>query len=179
MGSPKALLDYGGMTAVRRATETLLRGGCARVVVVLGAEAASIRPAVPDQPEVVVVVNEDWPRGRTGSLKAGIRAAPKAPAWVMLPVDHPLVTPEDVRGLIEAWRPGEIPLVRPIHKGRGGHPILLDATLQEELLALNDDEPLRNLLRSYRNRERRAPGSRGTVINVDTPEDYARNRLET
>ena len=164
------------MTAVRRATDTLLEGGCERVVVVLGAGVESIRRAVPDRPEVVVVVNEGWPRGRTGSLKAGIRAAPEAPAWVMLPVDHPLVMPEDVRGLIKAWRPGKVPLVRPIHEGRGGHPILLDAALREEILALDDDEPLRDLLRNYRERERQTEGSRGTVLNVDTPEDYERHR---
>ncbi len=174
MGSPKALLDYGGKTAVRRTVEVLLLGGCEQVVVVLGAGVESIRPAVPDRPEVAVVVNEAWSRGRTGSLRTGIRAASGAPAWVMLPVDHPLVVPEDVRGLIEAWQPGEIPLVRPVHEGRGGHPILLDATLREELLALDDDEPLRDLLRSYGDRERKTDGSRGTVLNVDTPEDYAR-----
>ena len=171
MGTQKALLDYGGQAAVCRVTETLLAGGCDRVVVVLGADANRIRPAVPVRPEITVAVNERWSRGRTGSLKAGLRATPDAPAWILLPVDHPLVTPEDVRALIDVWRPGEIPLVRPIHDGRGGHPILLDAMLREDLLALGDDEPLRDLLRNYRSRERRVSGSRGTIQNLDTPED--------
>jgi molybdenum cofactor cytidylyltransferase len=176
MGSPKALLDYGGIPAVRRSIDVLQRGGCDRVVVVLGSGAESIRKAVPAALKVVVTVNEEWERGRTGSLKAGLLASRDAPGWILLPVDHPLVTPSDVRGLIGAWQPGEVPLVRPVHEGRGGHPILLDASLQEELLALGDDEPLRDLLRKYRDREQRTEGSRGTVLNVDTPEDYARVR---
>jgi CTP:molybdopterin cytidylyltransferase MocA len=171
MGSPKALREYDGVPAIRRVTGTLLAGGCDRVVVVLGADEESIRPAVPDRPEVTVVVNELWERGRTGSLRAALRATRDAPAWILHPVDHPLVIPEDVRALIAAWVPSETPLVRPVHEGRGGHPILLDAMLREDLLALGDDEPLRDLLRNYRCRERRVSGSPGTIQNLDTPED--------
>ncbi len=171
MGSPKALRAFGGVPAVRRVVETLLGGGCGEVVVVLGADAELIRPAVPDGPEVTVVVNGQWERGRTGSLQAGLSAARDASGWVMHPVDHPLVVPGDVCALIDAWRPGAVPVVRPIHEGRGGHPILLDASLGNDILTLGPDEPLRNLLRSHRAREWIVPGSRGTVQNLDTPDD--------
>lgn len=174
MGSPKALLLFDGVPAVRRITETLLAGGCDRVVVVLGADADLIRPAVPVRPEVRIVVNEAWEQGRTGSLRAGLLASRDAPGWILHPVDHPLVVAGDVRALTRAWRPGEVPLVRPVHGGRGGHPILLDGSLLDGILALDDDEPLRDLLRGLRDREETVEGSRGTTLNLDTPDDLRR-----
>jgi len=172
MGSPKALLDYGGETGLERVVRALSGGGCAPVVVVLGAGAEEIRPRVPEVARAVV--HESWAAGRTGSLKAGIVAAAGAAAWVVLPVDHPLATAEDVAALVAAWRTARPPLARAVHGGRGGHPVLLDARLREELLALGDDEPLRTVVRRHAAAGADVPASPGVLVNVDTPEDHER-----
>ena len=62
-------------------------------------------------------------------------------------------------------------VVRPVRDGRGGHPILLDAVLKPEILDLGDDEPLRNLVRRHAEQEVTIPGSPGTLVDVNTPED--------
>ena len=121
-----------------------------------------------------VVEHAGWESGRSGSLKAGIAAAPDADAWVLLPVDHPLVTTEDVRALVGAWRKERAPVVRPVRDGRGGHPVLLDASIRDEILALGDDEPLRDVVRRHGEREVVVPGSAATRVDVNTPEDYRR-----
>jgi CTP:molybdopterin cytidylyltransferase MocA len=171
MGSPKALLDFGGRTAVEIAVANLRRGGCGSVFVVVGAEAERIRAAVPAG--VTVVANEGWRKGRTGSVRTGIDAAGDAPAFVLLPVDHPLVVPDDVAALLEAWRAGgRPPVVRTVREGRGGHPILIDAALVGAIRDLDADAPLREVIRAHRDREVTVEGSPGVLVNVDTPEDY-------
>lgn len=176
MGRPKALLPFGDRTALDLCLSALLDGGCGPVVAVLGAAAAGIRAAVHPPAGARLVDHPGWASGRTGSLRAAIAAAPAAPAWVILPVDHPLATAADVAALIAAWREGRPPVVRPVRDGRGGHPILIDAALQDEMLALGDDDPLRNVVRAHRDRERTVPGSPGTLLDLNTPEDWERVR---
>jgi CTP:molybdopterin cytidylyltransferase MocA len=174
MGTPKALLPIGGETAVARAAWTLARGGCGPVVVVLGSEAERVATLGGIPTWTRTVVHEGWQAGRSGSLKAGIGAVPEAAAWVVLPVDHPLVQGEDVGALVRAWRAEWPAVVRPVRDGKGGHPILLDAALKPELLDLGDDEPLRDLVHRHADREVTVPGSPGTLVDVNTPEDYER-----
>ena len=67
MGGPKALVG----TWLVDAVTTLRVGGCARVVVVLGASAAEARPLL-DGYDAEVVVAEDWDEGMGASLRAGL-----------------------------------------------------------------------------------------------------------
>ena len=138
MGSPKPLLGFGGRTALELVTDALIHGGCDPVVLVLGAAADEILAGSDVPLGVRVCVNERWPEGRSGSLLAGIRATPDAPAWVVLPVDHPLATSADVAALIGAWREGRPPVARVVREGRGGHPVLLDAALGADGIGLID-----------------------------------------
>lgn len=171
MGSPKALLDFGGRTALSIAVANLRGGGCDPVVAVVGADADRVRAAVPEG--VTIAVNPDWREGRSGSVRVGIDAATGAGAFVILPVDHPLVVPEDVAAIVAAWRDGRRPpVVRTVREGKGGHPILIDAAVAPEVLALPADAPLRDVVRAHRDHEVTVEGSSGVLVNVDTPEDY-------
>jgi len=189
MGRPKALLEYGGRgrTGAEIALASLAGGGGDDpVVLVIGADAEAIRRAALILPVgTLVIENAGWEAGRTGSIQAGLAAAPTADAYVILPVDHPLVVPADVAALVEAWRGAagggprrrrRIGVVRVEHGGRGGHPILFDAGVAEEVRALAPDAPLRDVIRAHlhRDRETVVRGSPGVLVNVDTPEDYHR-----
>ena len=68
------------------------------------------------------------------------------------------------------------PVVRTAHDGRGGHPILFDAAVADEVRALGPDAPLRDALRPRRDETVTVPGSPGVLVNVDTPGDYAAAR---
>jgi len=70
-GLPKALIAYPVRLLVERAADTLREAGCARTVVVLGAQAARVRAAAPDLPETVV--NPDWASGLGSSPRVGRR----------------------------------------------------------------------------------------------------------
>jgi choline kinase len=63
---PKVLLDFAGVTLLRRHLSNLLKAGVRRIVMTVGFEAEAIRAAVADAGAVVQFV--DNPRFRNGSL---------------------------------------------------------------------------------------------------------------
>ncbi|HLV59591.1 MAG TPA: NTP transferase domain-containing protein [Natronosporangium sp.] len=123
-GMPKALVEVDGERLVERGARTLRDGGCAPVVVVLGAAADRIRSAA-RLDGCTVVDNPDWPTGMGSSLRAGLAALADtgAVAVVVLLVDLPGVTAEAVRRV--AARAAPDALVMAGYGDRRGHPVLL------------------------------------------------------
>jgi len=176
-GRPKALLTVGGTTFLSLLTSTLRAAGAdeVRAVVSAGLRPAAAALAVPGL-ELLV------PPEPTAEPLVSLKAALTGPAhqWQALlvqPVDHPLVLPRTVRRLIDAYDGGRgRPLVQLRLRGRGGHPLLVGATLFDELLALPEGrEGLRGLLRE--DPERVAvceTDDAGAVSGVNTEGDYRR-----
>ncbi|WIB68971.1 nucleotidyltransferase family protein [Curtobacterium sp. MCBD17_035] len=152
MGRPKALVrGADGRPWVERAVRTLLDGGCATVVVVLGAAADVARPLVPDHPAVRVVVAGAWAEGLGASLRAGLVAVAdgdRAPgdrscdddgarggadAVLVTLVDLPELPVAAVRRLLEVEPPGpsgphggrRARLRQAMFGDRPGHPVLV------------------------------------------------------
>ena len=121
MGGPKALVG----TWLVDAVAALRDGGCARVVVVLGASAEEARPLLGGY-DVEVVVAEDWDEGMGASLRAGLAAlvgGSEAAALVTL-VDLPDVGAEVVERLLA--RPvTATTLTRASYAGTPGHHVLI------------------------------------------------------
>jgi nicotine blue oxidoreductase len=123
-GGPKALVRRDGRLLVERAVATVRGGGCAPIVVVLGAEAAQVR-AQADLGDAIVVDNPGWKSGMGSSLKVGLEAVggTDAEAVVVLLVDTPGITPDAVRRVADKHGPDM--LVAATYEGRRGHPVLL------------------------------------------------------
>jgi CTP:molybdopterin cytidylyltransferase MocA len=131
MGGPKALLrDDRGVPYLDRAVGALLEGGCADVVVVLGAEAEEARAVLGrdgwlDDPDVRVVEAGDWDEGMGASLRSGLAALPSHADTVLVTlVDLPDVGAEVVDRMV-AVAAGRTTLARATYHGRPGHPVLL------------------------------------------------------
>ncbi len=174
MGSPKALLDVGGRTAVDAVADKLRRGGAAPVLVVLGARADAVRAGARLE-DAVVVPHPGWAAGRTSSIQAGLAALPEdASAVVLALVDMPLVRAETVAALraAHASAPPDVEAIVPVHGGRRGHPVLLRRVLFARVVALGPDAPLSDVLRAARRAE--VPvGDPGIHVDLDTPDDAA------
>ena len=140
MGGPKALLEFRGRLLVERAVETAVLGGCADVLVVLGASADDVLRRA-DLRSARTVVNEDWTEGMGSSLRSGLRtlqsiespgeasgtsesSANRIDAALILLVDQPFVGPQAVREVLGTWRRGAR-LAAASYDGRRGHPVLL------------------------------------------------------
>ncbi|WP_215450325.1 NTP transferase domain-containing protein [Streptomyces sp. ATCC 21386] len=129
-GRPKALLTHRGRPLVEHAVDVLRAGGCTRVHVVLGAEAAAVR-ARADLSGCVLVDNPDWAEGMGSSLRAGLESLPgtgAAAALVSL-VDQPGIGPEAVARVLTAHgsRGSRGSLVAAAYDGVRGHPVLFGA----------------------------------------------------
>jgi len=123
-GGPKALVRHGDSLLVERAVRTVRDGGCAPVVVVLGAAAAEVR-ATARLGDVTIVENQGWKSGMASSLRAGLEAlaGTDADAAAVLLVDTPGVTSEAVRRVLA--KSGRDALVAATYGPRRGHPVLL------------------------------------------------------
>jgi nicotine blue oxidoreductase len=180
MGGSKALLELGGETALARCLRVLHEGGCEELRVVLGAQAESVRRALPPGLAADVVLNPRPETGQTGSLKLALaRGTGRGEFFVLHTVDHPLAQAADVRALLAAAArraPGQR-IVLPVVGGRRGHPALFEAALATEFLALGDDEPAHRVPRRDPARVLEVPlANEWLTRDLDTPEDLAAAR---
>ncbi|ORW73549.1 nucleotidyltransferase family protein [Mycobacterium saskatchewanense] len=116
-GKPKVLVDGWLDTAVG----ALRGGGCADVVVVLGA--AQIVPP----PRVTAVVAPDWEDGLSASVRAGLAGADRMRAdyAVLHVIDTPDVGPAVVARVLDRAARSGAGLARAYFGDRPGHPVVL------------------------------------------------------
>ena len=173
-GGPKALVRFEGKLLVERAIATLLDGGCERVVVVLGANAASVREQA-HLGDAKIVVNEQWPDGMSTSLRVGLAACAEASGAVVALVDQPGVTSLGVRRLIASWRSSGLPVAAASYGGAVRNPVLFGAPVWSDVVAaVRGDEGARGWLRA--NTDIVLPVEMADVasaFDIDTPADLA------
>ena len=175
MGRPKQLLDWHGQPLIAAQAQALLDGGCETVVVVLGAHADAVRPAIPGRVGIHVATNRDWSSGRASSIRVGATATPDhADALVIASVDQP-TSAAVVRRLaaaLHADAPANI--VVPRFEGRNGHPPIFRRELLPELRGVSEEqEGLREVRRRHVDCTSFIELSDPIVtLNLNTPELY-------
>lgn len=182
MGRPKALVELGGRLLVESAAEVLRAGGCAPVVVVLGAAAEEVR-ARAALPGCALVDNPDWPTGMGSSLRHGLDHLTNTSAEfagltavIVLPVDVPEVTAAAVRRVAALAAPDV--LARADYDDGPGHPVLLGrAHWAGARESARGDAGARDYLRAHRAEVRLVPcADIASGTDVDRPEDLDRLR---
>jgi len=118
-GMPKVLAREGEW--LQAAVTALHAGGCAEVVVVLGAAIVDVPPPAR------AVIAADWADGLSASLRAGLAAVESGPAGyaALLTVDTPDVGAAVVRRVLAAARSSASGLARARYDGRPGHPVVV------------------------------------------------------
>lgn len=207
MGTSKPLVRNDGASFLARAIQNLW-AACDVVVVVLGSGAKQVQAAVELEFELLAqtgqlhralaeaqrhgrkgfevrfVENTKWRSGMLGSVRLGLREAAQAKpeAIVVMPVDHPEVSPATVIGIAtlvrlarEACRtPRERSRFRyalvPRYRRRRGHPVALTTPLARDVVADRDAADLSDAIR----RSARMVGyldvdDAGVVVNRNTP----------
>ena len=174
MGSPKALLHYQGQTFIERICKAFLTAGVDELIVVLGARAEEIGRALPSHPALRSVVNARYFQGQLSSLMVGIGAlSPESEAVVVNLVDHPLVSTETIKAVIDSFRAAPLPIVIASYQGKRGHPVLFSSQVYGEILAAPLDQGAKVVVRKDPARVREiALDDPGILADIDTPEDY-------
>ena len=173
MGRPKALLPWRGVALVEYQAASLLEGGASEIVVVLGHEHNLVAPQVVGE-GVRYVVNPLYRRGKTTSIKTGLRELGSEVTDVMLlAVDQPR-PPEIVARVVDSHvRTGAL-ITSPRYGGRGGHPLIFSAALREELAAITEEgEGVRAVFRAHADDVNEVHIDDAVIrLDLNTPEDY-------
>jgi molybdenum cofactor cytidylyltransferase len=144
---PKALAAFGAKLALERAIETCAAmPGLARPIVVLGCSASRVLAGwkktlranspvrVNTRLPAPIARNVRWRRGQLTSLVAGLSWVPRGAAFMIYPVDYPLISPALLAALIKAYRRREPQhqIVMPAIGRRAGHPVIVAPGLRAE-----------------------------------------------
>ena len=159
LGTPKQLLNVDGETLLHRAARLALATAPAQTLVVLGADAAAMREAVADL-DVRSVVCDDWQRGQSASLQAGVSALDDGVEGVLvLLCDQVDLTAAHANTLLQAWHDDPTRAVASVYADVIGVPAVLPRAWFADVLRLQGDRGARDLLR------RRA----GEVVKIAAP----------
>jgi CTP:molybdopterin cytidylyltransferase MocA len=175
LGSPKQLIVHEGVPLVRRAAIATADAGANPVVVVLGANASLIEPALRGLASVTTVVNADWANGMSSSLATGLRALGDAieyDAVLITLADQPFVDAGALKRLIAAFD-NEHRIVSSAYNGVIGVPAVFAREYVADLMQLEGDSGAGQWLRRRSGEVTSIPLDAGAV-DIDTPADETR-----
>lgn len=175
MGRAKQLLPVNEKPLLRFVAERVIKAAVSPVVVVLGAEAEKIAPALDGLP-VQLVVNPAWAEGMGSSLRIGVEAilarAPDMEALIVALGDQPGLPDGHLDQLVARYRRGGCSLVASQTGPRRVPPVLFGREWFPKLLTLTGDAGAREILQEERPDFASVPLADNT--DLDTPEDYTR-----
>lgn len=152
-GSPKQLLVYNGEPLITRAAKAAREAGAEEVVVVLGADAAEVAPAVSGFAHIRTIVNDRWASGLGSSIAAGVTAVfdgARYDAVLLTLADQPLVDARALKQLLDAFG-SESRIVASAYNNTIGVPALFAAEHVPALLRLSGDQGAGRWLRDRAN----------------------------
>jgi molybdenum cofactor cytidylyltransferase len=175
MGAPKQLLEIDRKPLVVRSVEAALGSAAWPVVVVLGANAEQIRPALARLP-VLITENPAWAEGMAASIRAGVTTVQQfsrhLDAVVIALCDQPAFSTDTITQLVAAQHTTGRSIVAAHYAGRHGAPALFLREHFPTLVALTGEEGARALLNDDPTRVASVELP-DLAIDLDTPEDFA------
>ena len=174
MKENKLLLKLDGETLIERVVKTVKGSSADEVIVVLGHEAEKVREQLVKL-DCKVVVNENYMRGQSESVKVGLAAvASSAEAVMILPADVALIDAESINSVIDEHRKSKSQIVIASHKHQSGHPILLDRALFQEVSQIDESAlGLKAVINRHRSEVKYVEvGTENVLIDIDTREEF-------
>lgn len=175
MGRPKQLLEWRGKTLLRHVLDSLLSSAADEIILVLGHEAEAIKKSLPEFP-IKIVINPDYRQGMASSLRQGLLAMdPASEAFLVLLADQPDIGPEIINRMIREFQRAapKRGIIRPVYRGRPGHPVLIGVNYLHEVLQLQGDVGARRILMNHPEDISEIDMDQDAVLeDIDTPEDY-------
>lgn len=174
MGFPKQLIIHEGEPLVRRIATAAVEVGASPVVVVLGANAKMIAPALSGLAPVRTVVNSEWSKGLASSLSTGLSAVlaeAECDAVLVTLADQPLVNAAALKRLVAAFS-GKRRIVASAYNDTVGVPAVFGREHVDDLMRLTGDAGAGVWLRSRPNEVTCVPLD-VAAFDIDTPSDAA------
>ena len=172
MGDFKPLLPFGEGSIISRCVDNMKQAGAGEIIVVAGHRAEELKAHLAGS-GCKVVINPRYAESHMfDSLCIGLRALEDGCGRVLIsPVDVPAAKAETVKMLLEQ----EGGFVRPVFRGRAGHPVVLDGALIPAILSHGGEGGLRGAAESLKIAIKDIETEdEGVSVDADTLEDYKR-----
>ena len=172
-GGGKLLAKLGGQPIIETVLDNLREAPVDEIIIVVGADAERLRK-ICERYSVRIVANEEWERGQSTSVLAGLRVSGGRAAVVLLG-DQPFIGAEAVGRLVAAFAEGAKVAVA-TYGGKRRNPVLFSREVWPLLEAeLAGDEGARSFLRRHPELVVEVPCEGvGNPVDVDTREDLRR-----
>jgi CTP:molybdopterin cytidylyltransferase MocA len=172
-GGGKLLAELGGRPIIEAVFDNLREAPVDEIIAIVGADAERLRE-ICERYGVRMVANEEWERGQSTSVLAGLRACGGEAAVVLLG-DQPFIGAEAVGRLLAAFAEGAKVAVA-TYGGKRRNPVLFSREVWPVLEAeLVGDEGARSVLRRHPELVVEVPcEGAGDPADVDTREDLRR-----
>jgi len=177
-GFPKALLRINNRYFIEHIiSEIASVQDIGKIYVVLGYKSKEIiKNTDINKNSIEVLINKHWKTGQLSSLRIAIKNTPEDTTGILFTlVDHPLVKNATYRLLVEKHQKHSDRIIIPTYRGRKGHPTVFPRRLFPTLLGEELPGGARDLIyREAKNVIFVPVEDEGTVIDIDTEEDYQR-----
>lgn len=174
-GQTKQLLRFNKKTMLETVVDRCLDSEVDEVVLVLGHKAEEIL-GKSEFGAARVVLNKDYDKGLSSSLKVGVGAVdPQSEAVIIVLGDQPQFETETINKLVQKFADAGGPIVAPYFERRRGNPILIDRSLFPELKKLRGDAGAKGLIDRMVDKVVKVQvGDMGVLLDIDTEDDYRR-----
>jgi molybdenum cofactor cytidylyltransferase len=175
MGGPNKLLAlFDGQPLVRRTAARAVASRAASTIVVTGHQEDRVKTALAGL-DVRMTPNRDFAAGLASSLKSGVAAlSPKTGGALIVLGDMPEITTADLDRLIAAFADhGGHAVVRAVHNGKRGNPVILPRSVFPLIAQLEGDTGARHIVEAADQPVIDVEIGVGADIDVDTPEAMA------
>lgn len=182
MGRPKALVSAGAMSFLERTLSSIRGAGIEDIYLVINDSSPEIEKTLTGLKinGLKTIINREWRLGQLSSLQKAVGALGEgAEALLMCLIDHPMVRSETISGLLGAFSPGGTDMVKPVYRGRAGHPVLISRALFPALLEADPAAGARSVFSAEGLRCVRLDVQDAAVLqDIDCEEDIAIYGLE-
>jgi molybdenum cofactor cytidylyltransferase len=178
MGRSKQLLPWGETTVLGKTLDHVRESAAHDMLVISGHDAAAVE-AIARERDIAAVRNPGYVAGEMlSSLQVAIRQLPQNRSAVLVMLaDQPMVEPEVIDLILDAFYKGQGDLLVPSFRGRRGNPVLIARRYFPELLALPEGAAPRDLLQRYPDEVNMVEVDTDSILrDLDRPEDYERWR---
>ena len=177
MGELKQLLPFGTSTIVENCIANLLASNIDELIVVLGHRSSEIEAKLQGLP-LKTVINQSYREGMTRSIQTGLASVnPQTRAVLLALVDQPRIPSSIINRVIDAYKQSGAIIVKPRYQGKSGHPVIIDMACRAEIESLDPSVGLNQITRAHAaNTLFIDLDSPAVIDDIDTPEDYKRQR---
>lgn len=177
----KILLSFREKPMVRIVAEALIASDIDEVLVVTGYQQKQIEETLAGL-NLRFVHNPDYYSGMASGIRAGLNAvSADTEAVVIVPADMPFLQAMHFNALIRKYRAekeaGRTPIIRPVHKGADGYPVVFDKVFWEDIRQCRDQDGCIPVIEQ--NKEHFLPyalANEAYYLGIDTPMDFYKLR---